>query len=265
MIKAKKSLGQNFLIDKNIINKIISICNITKEDKILEIGAGYGYLTEEIEKLKPKKIYAIEKDEKIANNIIKKFEKSKNINVINEDILKILKKKSLDKNLIIFGNLPYNISSQILASLILLGKWPPWYKKMIFMFQEEVAKRILAKSGSKEYGRLSILANWRLEVKKHFNVSKNCFSPSPKVNSTILSFTPIKKYKYKLKNPKNLEMITRILFSNRRKMLNKNFKKLFKNHDAISKKLKINLTKRPEEINSDTFYKIAIEYEALLG
>ena len=134
--KPKKSLGQNFLIDKNIINKIVKIGEIKKDRTVLEIGSGYGNLTQAIIKMYPKKIYAIEKDEKIANNIIKKFEKSKNINVINEDILKILKKKSLDKNLIIFGNLPYNISSQILASLILLGKWPPWYKKMIFMFQE---------------------------------------------------------------------------------------------------------------------------------
>jgi len=261
----KKSLGQNFLIDNNIINKIINIGNITSEDKVLEIGAGYGSLTKQIEKFNPKIIYAIEKDKKIADCIIENFKNSKNIYVINEDIFKILKKKSFDKNLIIFGNLPYNISSQILASLILLNKWPPWYKKMILMFQEEVAERILAKSGSKEYGRLSILANWRLEIKKHFNVSKNCFSPIPKVNSTILSFSPKENYKFKLKNPKTLEMVTRVLFSNRRKMINKNFKKLFKKDDSISKKLQIDLTKRPEEINNETFYKIAMKYETLFN
>ena len=110
---------------------------------------------------------------------------------------------------------------------------------------------------------MSILSNWRLEIKKHFNISKNCFFPKPKINSTLLSFKPKKSYKYILKNPKNLEQVTRILFSNRRKMINKSFKKLFKEKISMVKNLNIDLTKRPEELSNETFYKIAIEYEKL--
>jgi len=133
------------------------------------------------------------------------------------------------------------------------------------MFQKEVADRIIAKTQTKEFGRLSILANWRLDVKKHFDVSKNSFFPKPKIISSVLSFQPKKNYKFNLKNPKNLEKITRILFSNRRKMINKNFYKLFNNKDSVAQNLCINLNKRPEELNSEMFYKIAIEYEKLLN
>ena len=113
-----------------------------------------------------------------------------------------LEKKKLKKNIIIFGNLPYNISTQILASLIMVEKWPPCYEMLIFMFQEEVADRIMAKSDTKELNRLSVLANWRLEIKKHFNITKNCFFPRPKVNSTLLSFKPKKNIQFYIKNPK---------------------------------------------------------------
>ena len=112
---------------------------------------------------------------------------------------------------------------------------------------------------------MSVLCNWRFEVKKHFDISKNCFFPKPNVNSTILSFKPRKKYKYNIKNPKNLETITRILFSNRRKMINKNFKKLFGSKNSIAKDLDLNLKLRPEELNCDMFYKIAVAYENLLN
>ena len=134
-----------------------------------------------------------------------------------------------------------------------------------FMFQEEVADRIMAKSDTKELNRLSVLANWRLEIKKHFNISNNCFFPKPKINSTLLSFKPKKNREFNLKNPKNLEKVTRVLFSNRRKMINKNFNKLFNQNKSVYKKLGINLNKRPEELSNEMFYKIAIQYEKLFG
>ena len=133
------------------------------------------------------------------------------------------------------------------------------------MFQKEVADRIIAKTKTKIFGRLSVLCNWRLEVKKHFDISKNCFFPKPNVDSTVLSFKPKKKYQYNIKNPKNLEAVTRILFSNRRKMINKNFKKLFKSQNSIAKDLDLNLRLRPEELSCDMFYKIAMIYENLLN
>jgi 16S rRNA (adenine1518-N6/adenine1519-N6)-dimethyltransferase len=258
--KPKKSLGQNFLIDRNIIKKIVEIENINKNTKILEIGPGYGNLTKVLISKKPKKIIAVEKDKQISSFLKNLLKDYKNVLIDNSDIL-ISLKNNFGNNVIVFGNLPYNISTQILASLILLKKWPPWYKSLIFMFQKEVADRIIAKSNSKDFGRLSILCNWRLEIKKHFDVSKNCFFPKPKINSTILTFKPKIKNKYHLNNPKNLETITRVLFSNRRKKINKNFSKLFQNNLFVAKELNLDLNKRAEELNNEMFYKIAIMYE----
>ena len=263
LIKAKKSLGQNFLIDNNIIEKIVEIGNINKNKTVMEIGAGYGSLTHAIALRKPKRILAIEKDKKLAIFLKNKFKNYNNIKIINLDALNIIKENNLKKNIIVFGNLPYNTSTKILSSLILLKKWPPWYKILILMFQKEVADRIMAKAQSKENNRLGILSNWRLEIKKHFNVSNNCFFPKPKITSTVLSFEPKKNNQFNLKNPQNLEKITRILFSNRRKMINKNFNKLFKNNESVSKNLNINLNKRPEELSNEMFYRIAEQYEKL--
>ena len=263
--KAKRSLGQNFLIDKNIINKIINVVDINENNTVIEIGAGYGNLTKYIIDRKPKKIFAIEKDKKLSLFLKEKFKLSKNLKVINEDILNIIQKNNLGKNIIVFGNLPYNISTKILASLVMLNKWPPWYDILILMFQKEVADRIIAKTRTKEFGRLAVLSNWRLDIKKHFDISKNCFFPKPKINSTLLSFKPKKINTFNLKNPKNLEKVTRILFSNRRKMINKNFKKLFKEKLSRIKNLNLDLNKRPEELTNETYYKIALEYEKLFG
>ena len=262
---AKKSLGQNFLIDQNIINKIINIAKIAEDKTILEIGPGYGNLTRKIANMKPKKILAIEKDKKLALFLKNIFKDSKNIKIINNDIFNIIENQNLGQNIIVFGNLPYNISTQILATLVLLKKWPPWYEILIFMFQKEVADRILAKKNIKDFGRLSILCNWRLDIKKHFDISKNCFSPKPKINSTILSFTPKKKNLFNIKNPKNLETVTRVLFSSRRKMINKNFIKLFGHDKSIAKDLNLNLNQRPEELSNEMFYRIAMKYEKLFN
>ena len=261
----KKNLGQNFLIDKNIIKKIVNIVNIDKKSTILEIGPGYGNLTRTIIEKNPKKIYAVEKDRNLALFLKDKLNNNKNINIINDDILNIIEKRNFDNKIVVFGNLPYNISTQILANLLLLKKWPPWYEILIFMFQKEVADRILANVGSKQFGRLSVLSNWRVDIKKHFDISKNCFFPKPKINSTVLSFRPKKKNIFAIKNPKNLEMITRILFSNRRKMINKNFMKLFRNNSSVAEDLNINLNQRPEQLSNETFYKITMKYEKLLN
>jgi len=260
--KAKKSLGQNFLIDNNVINKITNIANINNEKTVIEIGAGYGNLTECIISKKPKKIIAIEKDKNLSIFLKKKFKDFQNIKIINNDILDLIKKNNLGKEIVVFGNLPYNISTKVLASLIMLNKWPPWYDCLILMFQKEVADRIIAKTNTKEFSRLSVLANWRLEVKKNFDISRNCFLPKPKIKSTLLTFKPKKNY-INLKNPTSLEIVTRVLFSNRRKMINKNFNKLFQKKVPKEKDHNIDLSKRPGEINNETYYKIAAQYEKL--
>ena len=261
--KAKKSLGQNFLIDKNIINKIIEIGNINNKKIVLEIGPGHGNLTDAIINKKPKEIYAVEKDKQLSLNLQKKYKNYKNFKVINRDILDIIEEKRFHQKMIIFGNLPYNISTKILASLILLKDWPPWYEVLIFMFQKEVADRILANKQTKDFSRLTILSNWRLEIKKHFNVSRHCFFPKPKVDSSLLSFRPKINNSFNLKNPKNLEKVARVLFSNRRKMINKNFNKLFGAKKNMIENVNVDLNKRPGELSNEIFYKIALEYERL--
>ena len=262
MIKAKKSLGQNFLIDKNIINKISNIVNI--EDKsILEVGPGTGNLTLELLKKKPKKFYVIEKDNNLVSILREKFKN--NLNIINDDVLNINENSISNEKLIVFGNLPYNISTEILCKWILNIKDEKiWFSNLILMFQKEVADRILSKYNSSNYGRLSILANWKLEIDKIMDIKPNSFSPKPKIESTLLSFSAKKKF-LKLKNPKNLEKITRIFFSQRRKMIKKPFKQIFSNKNLIQEKLKIDLDLRPQNLDFETFYKLAEEYEKLRG
>ena len=257
---AKKSLGQNFLIDSNIIKKIINLTNVFDKN-ILEIGPGKGALTDEILKNKPKSLTLIEKDNLLSNELNLKYNNNKKITIYNKDVLKFNFEKKLEKDTIIFGNLPYNIASQILVNIIKFKKWPPKYSCLIFMFQKEMADRIVGKYGTSKYGRLSILTNYRLSVLTKFKVSPNCFFPRPKIDSTVLLLKPNSKIKNKIKNIKNLKKITHIFFSNKRKMINKSFSKLFKNPENLSRKLDINLSLRPDQLNESDFYRIVEYYE----
>ena len=259
-IKAKKSLGQNFLIDKNIIKKIVEAGNILPDSSILEVGAGTGNLTEYILKKKPKKIFIIEKDEKLVETLKKRFDQK--IDIINKDVLKVSENLISQDRLIVYGNLPYNISTQILSKWITNDHQNSWCKNYILMFQKEVADRILAHTNSKNYGRLSILSNWKLDIKKIFNINASCFVPKPKVESTLLKFTPKKSY-LKLRNSKNLEIITRIFFNQRRKKIKNPINQLFKKSDKIIEKLKLNIELRPQNLSPETYYEIAKEYESL--
>ena len=254
MNSPKKSLGQNFLIDKNVIKKILKLCLI-KNKNIIEIGPGGGALTDEILKFKPKSLILIEKDDFLAKSLIKKYSDIKFVKVFNEDILKLNLDKIIKKNTIIFGNLPYNISSQILLKIIKCNKWPPNFKNLILMFQKELGEKIIGKFLTKNYSRISIITNLRLSVTDKFLVSPNCFRPIPKVNSMVIHFKP-KKMLYNLKNISSLENVTRIIFSNKRKMINKSIRKIL-NDKKISSIKGLNLKNRPENIKPEIFYKIA--------
>jgi 16S rRNA (adenine1518-N6/adenine1519-N6)-dimethyltransferase len=260
MIKPKKSLGQNFLIDKNILDKIINLTKI-ENNNIIEIGPGTGNLTERILKQKPKNFISIEKDQILAKNLSIKFQKSKKFEIFNDDILKFNLEKKTKKNSIIIGNLPYNISSQILIKLIKFKTWLPKYKKLILMFQKEVAERIIAKYNTSNYGRLTIITASRLKIIDRFDISPNSFFPVPKVKSTILVFEPIINKNFNTKNIENLEKISHIFFSRKRKMINKAFKELFRNPLEIAKKIDINLNLRPNEITKNEYFKISEFFE----
>ena len=254
-VKAKKSLGQNFLIDKNILKKIVDVGNINSNDKVLEIGPGTGNLTEYILKANPKTIIVVEKDFNLTKLLKNKFKKK--IKIINDDILK-LSEDFYNEKFIIYGNLPYNISTQILAFWCLSKKIK--VKKLILMFQKEVADRIIAKVNTKNYSRITILSNWKFYIKKLFDINPECFSPRPKIKSSLLEFTP-KKNIIDIKYPKNIEKITNIFFSQRRKMVKKNFMKLFKNFDEVSKLVNIRLTDRPQNIPIEKFLEIIKIFE----
>jgi len=260
LITPKKSLGQNFLNDQNIIDIMINAVEV-KNKSILEIGPGTGNLTKNLLKKNPKKILVIEKDDHLSELLYKNF--GDEIKIINDDILKI-KENKLDKDILtVFGNLPYNISTEILCNWILnIEDKNFWFDSLVLMFQKEVADRIIAEFNTKNYGRLSILANWKLKIEKICNVKSSSFFPKPKVESTVLLFKPKLDF-YPLKNPKNLEKITRIFFMHRRKMLKKPFNQIFNGNFEVSSKLKIDLNLRPQNLNFETYYKLSEEYENL--
>jgi 16S rRNA (adenine1518-N6/adenine1519-N6)-dimethyltransferase len=261
VIRAKKSLGQNFLIDKNIIDKIINTVSIT-DNEILEVGPGTGNLTKEILRNNPSKMYLVEKDTFLVESLKEVIDER--VKIFNEDILKF-NESTLSKNkIIVFGNLPYNISTEILSTWITNLKNDYWFSDLILMFQKEVADRIIAQHNTSAYGRLSILANWRLNINKICDISPESFSPRPKIQSTLIHFTPKKDFA-EIKDPLNLEKITRIFFRHRRKMLKKPFNQIFNGNNDLLNKFNIDLNLRPQNLDFDTYYKLTMEFEKLRG
>ncbi len=259
MIKAKKSLGQNFLIDKSILEKIVNIIPI-REKNILEIGPGTGNLTSYILKKQPKKVVVIEKDKKLAEKLAHNFRDK--VKIINDDILKVDESSLLNEKFIVFGNLPYNISTEILSKWIINLNDNFWFYHLVLMFQKEVADRITAKFNTSAYGRLSILANWKLEVVKICDIKPDSFFPKPKIDSSLLFFSP-KIKSFKINDPKNLEKVTRVFFNHRRKMLRKPFNQLFNGDKKILDKLNLDLNLRPQNLDFETYYQLTNEYEKL--
>ena len=260
MIIAKKSLGQNFLIDEEILKKITNITDI-KDKTILEVGPGTGNLSSFILKENPKKFFVVEKDHRLISNLQKKFKDQ--IKIINEDILNIDEKKFCQDKLIVFGNLPYNISTEILCKWILnLNDNNFWFENMVLMFQKEVADRIVASVNTSNYGRLAVLAKWKLEIEKICDVQPSSFYPKPKIDSSVLFFKPRKRF-FKINEPKNIELITRLFFNHRRKMIKKPFNRLFNANIKIQKKLKLSLNLRPQNLDFNTYYNLTKEYENL--
>ena len=181
---------------------------------------------------------------------------------INEDVLKISEKNLTKNKLIVFGNLPYNISTEILTKWIINLDKDFWFEKLVLMFQKEVADRIISGHNSSEYGRLSVISNWKLNIKKIIDIKPTSFTPIPKVDSTLLVFEPKKNF-FKLKKAQSLEKITKIFFNQRRKKIKKPMKMIFNNSENIADKLNIDLNLRPQNLNLETYYKIAEEFEKL--
>ncbi len=261
MIRPKKSLGQNFLNNGVVLDNIVNNGNINKDDIILEIGPGTGKLTEKIVKKKPSKIIVVEKDKALSDFLKTKF--GDNIKIINEDILEYINILKFDKPIKVFGNLPYNISTKILTSIIKKDNLNNIFSLLIFVFQKEVADRIVAEYNTKQYGRLSILSSWKMYRKKMFDISPKNFFPIPKVWSSLVLLKPRDKID-NLKKSKNLEHITNIFFNQKRKMIKKPMKQLFINYEIVAKKLKLDLNNRPQNLSVSNYLEICKFYENLI-
>ena len=256
----KKSLGQNFLKNKEILSNIIKCGDISKEDIILEIGPGTGNLTEMIIEKNPNYFVVVEKDKHLSVLLKQKF--GKKIEVVNKDILDCYNNFEFKKPIKVFGNLPYNISTKILISFIKIHNLKNKFKKFIFIFQKEVADRILSEENNKDYGRLSILTSWKMEKQKEIDINPTFFYPKPKVWSTLITLTP----KLEIENinkVKHLEHITNIFFNQRRKMIKKPMKELFKDFENVAKILKIDLSLRPQNLSLNKYLEICKMYEDL--
>ncbi len=213
-VKLKKKFGQNFLIDKNISYKIVNLIS-NNNLNILEIGPGDGKLTESIIKKKPKNLDLVEIDKDLIFDLSNNFKSYKFINIINEDILKFNINKNYD---LVISNLPYNLSSKVLEKLVLLKQNP---KVMILMFQKEFAERLL----SQNLNSINSLTNCFFKIKFQFNVSKYCFKPVPKVESSVLKFEKLEKSILKKNEIQNFIKFKRYIFSHKRKSLKKVLKK----------------------------------------
>ncbi|OQY02080.1 MAG: ribosomal RNA small subunit methyltransferase A [Desulfobacteraceae bacterium 4572_130] len=214
----KKKLGQNFLLDSNTAETIVDHAKISKNDIVLEIGAGLGALTIHISK-KAHKVYAVEKDTNLVMLLKNELAKTgaDNVEIINKDILKLdFDKLGLEKNLIVIGNLPYNISSQILLKLI---EKRIYIKKAVLMLQKELAQRIQAASGTKAYGRLSAVVQYCSKIETLINVSPNVFFPKPEIESKVIKITFLKKTCFRGDKEKFHFKVIKAAFSKRRKTL----------------------------------------------
>ena len=257
---SKKSLGQNFILDENITDKIVKLSDI-KNQFVLEIGPGPGCLTRSLIKGGAKKIIAIEKDLKCIEiiNYQKKIFSNK-IRLIEGDILndcifkKVLKEiGKCKKKIIIVSNLPYKTSIPILVKIL---KNRTFFKKLILMFQKEQADRILSKKNKKNYGRISVLSQWLCDIKKKMHLSPNYFYPKPKINSMILEF----KFKKEIKKVINEDLFTELIkkcFNQRRKTIKNNLKKIMDSPNKILLDSEINPSKRAQELDFNDFINLS--------
>ena len=248
-IRTKKSLGQNFIFDNNFLKKISSLIESNFENIVIEIGPGLGTLTKHLFKKKYKKLILIEKDQRLIKNLDKLFFSEK-VKILNEDTLNFNFQHSLINNSIIVGNLPFNISVDLLYILTKTKKWPPRQNKMILMFQKEVAKRIIASENNKSYGKLSVVVQSRYDVKKLLDVPSRLFTPPPKVDGTILEFTPHNIYQSIDIN--KIDKVSKVAFAQRRKKIKNNMAEYIE----ILNKLSIDVNLRPENLSVSDYCEI---------
>ena len=247
-LRAKKSLGQNFLLDLNLTSKIARCAGNLDQFDILEIGPGPGGLTRSLLHEGARKVVAIEKDSRC-------IEALEEIQATFPGRLKLLQGDALSTNAIehladpvrIIANLPYNIGTELLVRWLTSKIWPSFWQSMTLMFQKEVANRIVASPGSKAYGRLSVMSQWRCDTKIAFHVPASAFTPPPKVESTLVHFEALKEPKFPAE-VEVLEFVVSKAFNQRRKMLRGALKGYFQNVEEGLLSIGVLPTKRAEDI-----------------
>ncbi|MDR7032353.1 16S rRNA (adenine(1518)-N(6)/adenine(1519)-N(6))-dimethyltransferase RsmA [Mesorhizobium sp. BE184] len=253
-LQAKKSLGQNFLLDLNLTGKVARAAGELKDVTVIEVGPGPGGLTRALLMHGAKRVVAIERDERclaalaeIAGHYPNRLE------IIAGDALKADFAAVADGPTKIVANLPYNIGTELLVRWLISKDWPPFYRSMTLMFQREVAERIVAKPGSDGYGRLGVLAGWRTEAKIVFDLPPQAFTPPPKVTSSVVHLVP--RSSPLPADVTKLARVTEAAFGQRRKMLRQSLKSL--GGEALLTKAGIDPTRRAETLDVEEFVRLA--------
>ena len=256
-LAAKKSLGQNFLFDLNLTRRIARAAGPLEGFTIVEVGPGPGGLTRALLIEGASHVVAIERDERAIaalNEVSAAYPGS--LTIVAGDALAADWPSLAKGPAKIVANLPYNIATPLLTGWLTDGAWPPWFASLTLMFQKEVAERIVARPGGKDYGRLSVLCQWRCEAKKLFDVNRSAFTPPPKVTSSIVQFLPREKPMPDCAIPK-LERVTAAAFGQRRKMLRSSLKTLVENPEALLAAAGINPELRAEQVPVEGFARMA--------
>ena len=218
-LRAKKSLGQNFLLDLNLTAKIARIAGDLSEWDVLEIGPGPGGLTRGLLAEGARRVVAIEKDARCLPALAEiAAAYPDRLSVLNDDALAVDWAAHLKPPIRIIANLPYNVGTELLIRWLIPPVWPPQWSSLTLMFQREVAERIVAREGSKAYGRLAVLAQWRCEARIALNLPPEAFTPPPKVSSAVVHLTALEAPKFPA-DQKVLERVVAKAFNQRRKML----------------------------------------------
>ena len=256
-LAAKKSLGQNFLFDLNLTRRIARSAAPLEGFTIVEVGPGPGGLTRALLMEGASQVLAIERDRRTLPALAEiSIAYPNRLDVIAEDALAMNWSSTIKGPAKIVANLPYNVATTLLTGWLTQAAWPPWFSSLTLMFQKEVAERIVAKPGGKDYGRLSVLCQWRCEVRKLFDVNRSAFTPAPKVTSSIVQLVPRQSIDASC-DVKDLEKITAAAFGQRRKMLRSSLKSAFEAPENILNELGISPELRAEQLQVSDFVRLA--------
>lgn len=259
-LNAKKSLGQNFLLDLNLTSKIARQAGDLTQCDVLEIGPGPGGLTRGLLLEGARKVLAIERDERLRPALAQIADAADNkLEVIYGDALQVNPLDHLTGPVKVVANLPYNVGTELLVRWLTPKIWPPYWESLTLMFQKEVAQRIVAKPGSKAYGRLSILAQFRCDVKIVMEIPPQAFFPPPKVTSTVVHIKRMEKPKFDA-DPKVLEHVVARAFNQRRKMLRASLKGLAPDVEDRLRSAGIKPTERAEQLSLEEFCALARQF-----